>query len=411
MKTLLTSLFCLFCPVLVHAQLYGIWESADTVGFTPRFALSSAVLNNQIYVMGGNEDGGKNGSTYSSNAFDVFDPSFNTWNTPITSGTFTPRQKLASCAILSKIYVIGGTGGACGCDLNTVEIYDPFYKSWTPGAAMPTPRSGLTVCILNNLVYAIGGNNGPNFLSTLEVYDPISNKWSTPETGGWFHPMANMTSSVVDNKIYIIGGYDGLSELDSVFIFDPSSNSWSSAATTGNFAARQEHTAGVIGGKIYVLGGFASDFGVPTIMNDVNVFDPVAGTWDTVLTRGSMTARHKLTSSVVNDKMYALGGTDDVSPFNLNEVFYPSTNSVTSETRLENLSLSPNPTTGIVNVRSSSENFLHISVINILGETMLDFPSIQTSDFRFDLSKFPSGIYYAKIISPNSAKVKIIVRQ
>lgn len=39
-------------------------------------------------------------------------------------------------------------------------------------------RSTHDLVEMNGLLYALGGNDGSNSLSTVEIYDPTSNKWT-----------------------------------------------------------------------------------------------------------------------------------------------------------------------------------------------------------------------------------------
>jgi N-acetylneuraminic acid mutarotase len=411
MRIFLASLIVVFIPTLAFSQGLGIWTHADTSGFTPRYGLASAVLDGKIYVMGGNEDGRKEGGTfvYFSNKLEVYDPGSNRWTTPVTTGVFTARQELAACAVKGKIYVIGGTQGT---PFNYVEIFDPVYNSWDkPGTGMPTARAGLVTEVLNDQIYAIGGVNAAGtFLNTVEVYDPIKNRWTIVKPAGWLRPMANMTSCVLNNKIYVLGGYDGLTELDSVYVFDPSNTSWTSLPSARSFSPRKQTGCGVINGKIYLMGGFVSDFGNPVNLNDVEVYDSAASTWDTVITRDSMTSRYGFTTQVVSGKLYAFGGTDGVVPLNRNEVFFPTTSSVSSDPLSAAISLSPNPTMGLINLHGAQE-IRRVSITDILGVELMNVTNDHQSDLSIDLSKFPQGVYYAKIITPTSTEIKMIVRQ
>jgi len=44
---------------------------------------------------------------------------------------------------------------------------------------MPTPRSEIAGVLLNNKMYIIGGFENGYSTSTVEVYDPALDKWST----------------------------------------------------------------------------------------------------------------------------------------------------------------------------------------------------------------------------------------
>jgi len=74
-------------------------------------------------------------------------------------------------------------------------------------------------------------------------------------------------------------------------------------------------------------------------------------------------------------------------------------------------SLSPNPTTGIITMHNAPANILHVTIMNVLGETVSEANGSSMADFSIDLSKLPPGIYYARFVMPNSVTMRKIVRQ
>ena len=72
--------------------------------------------------------------------------------------------------ILSGLILIGFLGMASVCLASG--------DTWAQKADMPTARADLAACAVNGEIYVIGGGWGP-FLSTVEVYDPSTNTWST----------------------------------------------------------------------------------------------------------------------------------------------------------------------------------------------------------------------------------------
>jgi hypothetical protein len=78
---------------------------------------------------------------------------------------------------------------------------------------------------------------------------------------------------------------------------------------------------------------------------------------------------------------------------------------------LESLTLSPNPTLGIITIEGATLDNLNISVINILGETMMELKSVNSSNFTIDLSKLSQGNYYIRFASSNSVMTKKVVKE
>lgn len=67
----------------------------------------------------------------------------------------TARAAFAVTQANGKLYAIGGSGGIGG--LSSVDVYDPSTNTWTTIASMPTPRAHLAAEALSGFVYAIGG--------------------------------------------------------------------------------------------------------------------------------------------------------------------------------------------------------------------------------------------------------------
>jgi N-acetylneuraminic acid mutarotase len=235
----------------------------------------------------------------------------------------TGRYGLATATVDGKIYAIGGTRG--GGALATVEVYDPVTNSWsTTPAPMPTARYGLATATVNGKIYAIGGTGtvtGVLNLATVEVYDPVANSWSTTPA-----PMptarGSLAAATVNGKIYAIGGTGtGVLNLATVEVYDPVANSWSSTAAPMT-TARYELAVATVNGKIYAIGGTGT--GV-FYLATVEVYDPVANSWST--TPAPMTTtRTALAVATVNGKIYAIGGLSH-SALATVEVYDPVANS------------------------------------------------------------------------------------
>ena len=86
----------------------------------------------------------------------------------------TIRSSLCSGVVGGRIHAIGG--GASGRALSTVEAYDPASDRWASGPAMPMARWGLSCDALGGKIYAIGGafQTTPPHPGTreIQVYDP-----------------------------------------------------------------------------------------------------------------------------------------------------------------------------------------------------------------------------------------------
>ena len=255
----------------------------------------------------------------------------------------TGRTMTASGVVNNKIYVIGGYTGAyingSSNIVGTVEEYDPAMDKWTTKTSMPTARKGFTIAVSNGKLYAIGGSG----TSVIEEYDPPTDTWTTKNTalfgatatvngmiyslgvtGTIYDPVldtlttfspnnlqtfnAGSTTAVVNGKIYVIGG-GGINASNNIVPtgiveeYDPATNMWTTKAPMPT--TRQSMTSSVLNGKIYVIGGTHGTSPAPEI-STVEEYDPATDSW---ATKASLpTPRTQLTSETVNGKIYAIGG-------------------------------------------------------------------------------------------------------
>jgi N-acetylneuraminic acid mutarotase len=263
---------------------------------TGRHSFGADTVNGKIYVIGGR---------YTDNLLTEYDPAVDSWTTKTPMPT--SRMVLAAGAVNGKIYAIGGVAAAFDPALSTVEEYDPATDTWTHKKNMPTTRLGLGVSVVDGKIYAIGGmTSGSNFWSgmrnTVEVYDPVTNTWTTkapmPTERVWF------TTSVVDGKIYAIGGILVTKELlSTVEVYDPVTDTWTTKSPM--LTARAGHAAAVVDGIIYVFGG-GTHTADPGGYSVVEAYDPATDTW---MSKADIPEpRAYSCANVVGGKIYAIGG-------------------------------------------------------------------------------------------------------
>ena len=306
---------------------------------TLRSGFRTCVVNGKIFAIGGYVDGL---GDLSLSTVEMYDPKTDTWERKADMPT--ARTDAATSVVDGKIYAIGGTSlnkfqfdvlvnGKVRTfdrwdpeDLPTVEMYDPDTDTWTQKADMPTPRNTST-CAVDGKIYAIGGTSDKvkSFrLDTVEVYDPATDKWSKARNMN--HARAGTAVSVVDGKIYVMGG-TGLPMiinhpgpfLSSIEVYDPKRNNWREIGDIPT--AKAAHTASVINGKIYVMGGYFRNQGQNTKdFKTIEIYNPRTGRWTQKPDMPDAKVGHK--AEVINGNIYILNGADhnDV-PFATVEVY------------------------------------------------------------------------------------------
>ncbi|KAJ8393895.1 hypothetical protein AAFF_G00056240 [Aldrovandia affinis] len=156
-----------------------------------RSTLGAAVLGDLLYAVGGFD-----GSTGLSSV-EAYSYKTNEWL--FVAPMNTRRSSVGVGVVDGKLYAVGGYDGASRQCLSTVEEFNPVSNQWGYVADMSTRRSGAGVgvlsgqlyaaggmtapwnagvCAINGLLYVIGGDDGSCNLSSVEYYNPATDKWS-----------------------------------------------------------------------------------------------------------------------------------------------------------------------------------------------------------------------------------------
>jgi N-acetylneuraminic acid mutarotase len=157
------------------------------------------------------------------------------------------------------------------------------------------------------------------------VYDPAADAWETlPATLPT--PREHLAAATVEGKLLAIGGrWPGEGNYDTVEIYDPVSGEWESGAAMPT--ARGGLTAAAVGNRVHVAGGEDFDSRPTCTYPQHEVYDLETDTW---LTFPNLpTPRHGLTSAVVGEEWFVIGGGTKaaaltlVSSSDLIEIFRP----------------------------------------------------------------------------------------
>jgi N-acetylneuraminic acid mutarotase len=203
----------------VYDTARNIWETKANMP-TARADMCASVVDGKIYVIGGKEDWGVEPSYHELGVNEVYDPETDTWST--NASLPIPAFGYASAVVNDEIYVIGGArqflanlSGLVAID--SVQVYNATNDSWRNAASLPNARSfGAAVAtsglIAPKRIYVLGGYDQNAYSSTNRVYDVERNSWSS----GTSLPSARVYLAVaeLDDVLYAIGGFDGENWLD-----------------------------------------------------------------------------------------------------------------------------------------------------------------------------------------------------
>ncbi|XP_021916945.1 kelch-like protein 10, partial [Zootermopsis nevadensis] len=101
-----------------------------------------------------------------------------------------------------KIYVAGGIDDTDF--LNTVEVYDPDTNRWTFVAPMLSERRWFACVPFHGYLYVLGGNNRISYKLSTEKYDPAEDTWT--EIPDMDFKYRDINGEVIDDMIFISYG-------------------------------------------------------------------------------------------------------------------------------------------------------------------------------------------------------------
>jgi N-acetylneuraminic acid mutarotase len=273
------------------------WVYVDSMTYLRDKLAATTGLDGTIYAMGGMPN-----PSYSTDAFEAYDPETDTWSTK--SPMPIPRNTLAAATGPDgKIYAIGGFINTTPYGLtNRVDVYDPATDSWSSGNPMPTARDWPGAAVVDGKIYVIGGGRSSSNGRRVEMYDPATDTWTgmSPKPSSRYA----MGVAVADGKIYTIGGAVvwSATATTTVEMYDPATDTWS---TKSPMPGPRYRLAAVTGpdGKIYAIGGSNG----PNLVNKVEAYDPITDTWSSAPYLPS--PRWDLAAAVgPNSTIYAIGG-------------------------------------------------------------------------------------------------------
>jgi hypothetical protein len=157
----------------VYEPSSNTWSNAASIP-SAVYGYSSAVINGEIYVIGGSKSSGTAGTSNFVNSNQVYNPQTNSWSLAANFPSFETNGAAAATDGFMAPQLLYSIGGFfINSYSNDVQVYNSSKNSWTKGAPMPTARAYLGVAVLNDVLYAIGGFDGTNWLNTVEQYTPI----------------------------------------------------------------------------------------------------------------------------------------------------------------------------------------------------------------------------------------------
>ena len=151
-----------------------------------------------LYVTGGVDSENTLSSTL------AYNPSIHQWTEKAPMPT--AREHLTSAVVEDKLYVIGGRTNGMAFNVDANEVYNPATDNWTNLDPMPSKRDGLSsaTIVINESIYVFGGEQPSGTFNNNEKFDVVSGTWTSEVS----MPTARhgLAAVAIGNMIYVIGG-------------------------------------------------------------------------------------------------------------------------------------------------------------------------------------------------------------
>lgn len=263
---------------------------------TARTGVSAVILDDRVYVMGGQDANGN-----ALNVVETYDPLTNTWESgpSLRSG----RYNAAAVIFEGNIVLMGGSDSG-GVALKKVEIFNRSENRWESFDNMESEREGLAAVVLEGQLYAMGGSNqNEEILDSVEYFDNDDEKWEITEDWDLDIPRASFAAVAVGDFAYSFGGYSSFGPIgltQKYHLTDGIIQQASFSPARGGLAATY------FDDDIYLMGGRKSN---NQIVSNVDRFLTDEDRWEPA--PPLKVGRENFAAVSINDAIYVFGGMDN----------------------------------------------------------------------------------------------------
>lgn len=290
----------LICGGTSNANVGGVLDSAEIYDpiagtFTPTGSMRDArqghtatvLPQGGVLIVGGQKNIGFRAALASA---EIYHPESGTFSA--TGSMSTPREGHSATLLRDgRVLIAGGSSNGI-TTTSSAEVYDPRTGSFTLVGPMGVPREAHTSTLLKNgkVLIAGGGRGGmPGgyiVYATAEIFDPITNSFSTLNAHMVVDRVGQAAALLDDGRVLLAGGKSGkilspfgggslfsLAPLNSAEVFDPETNSFRSVG-----AMQMTHYLGVAtrleNGMVLIAGGWNSQGTIIGGQRFADLFDP-----------------------------------------------------------------------------------------------------------------------------------------
>ncbi|XP_071234399.1 kelch-like protein 33 [Salvelinus alpinus] len=251
------------------------WRLLGEMPKPPRLSHELAVVAGKLYVLGGQNYKGMLGVLNSVYRYDLLQ---NRWER--LANLQEKRCNFSVVVLDEMIYAIGGYIDP-ETNLGSVERYCPNTDSWSFAQPLDMTLSCHAATLLDGKVFISGGFDCRyQCLVSMFLYHP---ERGTTYLAEMSQPRAYHCMETLNNHLYVAGGVtvdENMTSIDQLAceVYDPVSDSWSTL--TPLVVSHVGAASVVLEGKIYVLGGYCQERYRETRL--VHRYDPTIQRWENI---------------------------------------------------------------------------------------------------------------------------------
>ncbi|XP_061338680.1 F-box/kelch-repeat protein At1g67480-like [Gastrolobium bilobum] len=216
------------------------------------------VLNGKLLVMAGYS--AIKGTSFASAEVYQYDSCLNSWST--LSNMNTARYDFACAEVNGLVYAVGGHG-VNGVSLSSAEVYDPDTNKWTLIESLRRPRWGCFACGFEGKLYVMGGRSSFTIGNSkcVDVYNPEGHSWCEMKNGC----VMVTAHAVLEEKLFCMEWKNQRK----LAIFCPKDNSWEMVPVPLTGSSNIGFRFGILDGKL-LLFSLEAEPAYQTLLYDPN---------------------------------------------------------------------------------------------------------------------------------------------
>jgi len=196
-----------------------------------------------------------------------------------------------------KVYVCGGNDG--GEFLTSMERFDPSTGHWEELPPMPEQRHGAFGAAVGGRLYVCGGMAHAETLSSVECFDPLTGTWAVAPP--MLTARVGASTAAVGGLLYVCGGSsDGGYALNLVERFDPEAMTWE-ALPPMRIEARYWAAVATLARHLFLFGGYCQG-----ALSSTGCYDPSDGRWEALPSMSQ--PRSGAVAAAASGRLYVCGG-------------------------------------------------------------------------------------------------------